>query len=170
MKRQKELEIQHESMIAVDVVGKDQGVWEKRKNRFLERIHNTLESVLNSEIPGRGKIHEEAAELLKNAVESMQAIVKKPQLTNIEKTASINRALSEMRLRNAEADQIELNNELLKSEVEDKKWNMELQRTLHSQEYLKRLMLSGELYAQNDEGKLTFIYCPLENKTNNEEE
>lgn len=146
------------SLIAIDVVGKDQNVWDKSSPRFLSRIIKSLRSLYSSQVPGRGNVHDEAKQALENAVASGQEIIKKPQLINLEKMAGIEVKLSQAKLNEAlamkaEAEANKINRELALQELE-------VEQVQYSQRVIDALIKRGELYPMEKDGQLTFIYQP----------
>jgi len=147
-----------ESYISVDVFGKDVKLWEKRNPRFLARIINSLKNLLNSQIPGRKAVHDEVKEALENIAASGQEVLKRPQLTNIEKMASIQEQLSKVKLNEALAKKAEAEANKINTEVAFQE--LEIEGIHQSQRVVDSLIKKGELYPMEKDGQLVFIYRP----------
>ncbi|HSB95468.1 MAG TPA: hypothetical protein VLC91_03415 [Spongiibacteraceae bacterium] len=146
-----------EQYVAIEVVGFDRDTWKKRRHRFVERITNSFKSLMRSQVPGRRSLNDEAKEAVESLASSAQSILKVPQIKNLEKVASIQKQLSEVRVNNAKAAEIEANARLKNLEADKLAYEIERDTILESQHVIDAMLKQGKIYPVLKDGQLTLV-------------
>jgi len=145
------LDSQNKDMISVDLHGKDIEIWEKRSDRFHERITNSIKKIFGGDIPASATANEDLKEAIDDLAESAKQKLKTPQLNNIEKQITIRAKYAELKEREARTRKIELEADKLEMEIERAK-------VLESQKIIDLLIQRGELVMKQINGETVFIY------------
>lgn len=151
-KPEKNSDQKNEPMLAVSIVGKNSEIWEKREPRFVERITNSVKKIFGADIPAYATVDEDLKEAAEDLASSAKAAIKTPQLKNLDRQATINLKLAEIKLKEANARKTNLEADLLEQELK-------MREDVHnSQKYVDLLIQRGELIPVEKEGELIFIY------------
>lgn len=138
-------------MISVELHGRDIEIWEKRSDRFHERITNSIKKMFGGDIPASATVNNDLKEAIDDLAESAKQKLKTPQLNNIEKQISIQAKYAELKEREARTRKIQLEADMLEIEVERA-------RVLESQKIIDILIQRGELVMKEINGETVFIY------------
>ncbi len=141
-----------DSLVAIEITGKDLDTWNDRRPRFYERMLNSVINIFKSDIPPSATANKEMKESADDFLRSAQEKIKSPQLVNQERQASISLKLAEAREREANTRKIQLEADKLEMEIE--------QETVHqSQKTIEILIQRGELeLLKEEDGELILLY------------
>lgn len=142
-----------EKMIAVDVRGKDSSLWEKREPRFTERLLNSFKKLLGADIKPDITANEELLDAADTLAKSALEVIRKPQLRNLERQASIQLKLAEAKEKEANARKVNLEADKLEIDLEIAREQIHI-----SQAIIDLKIQRGELIPIIKDGELTLIY------------
>lgn len=141
----------HESMIAIEVCGKDADLWERREPRLVERLANSFKKLLGADIRPDVTANNELLEAADTIANSAKEVLKVPQLKNLERQASVRLMLAKAKEKEANARKIVLEANKLEMEIER-------EQVLQSQAIIDRLITRGELIPIEKDGELVLVY------------
>ncbi|MEW8439698.1 MAG: hypothetical protein AB2689_16240 [Candidatus Thiodiazotropha taylori] len=140
-----------DNLITIELSGRNPERWKARKPRFLQRIGNSVKKLLGADIKPQFTADEELNNTAEEAIKSAKEAIRKPQLENEERQASIQLKLAEVKEKEAYARRTNLEADMLEIEIESK--------LIHeSQEIIDRLIQRGALIPIEKDGELYFIY------------
>lgn len=150
-KKTEEVGGSNESMMAVEITGKDAGLWERRESRFVERLVNSFKKLLGADIRPEITANNELLDAADAIANSAKEALKAPQLKNLERQAAVRAKLAEAKEKEANARKIGLEADMLEMEIER-------ERVLQSQAIINRLITRGELIPVEKDGELVLVY------------
>lgn len=143
--------VSQESMLAIEVRGKDTELWERREHRFVNRLLNSFLRLLGADIRPEITANKELLDAAETFAKSAQESLKVPQLKNIEREASIQLKLAEAKEKEAYARKLNLEADKLEMEIER-------ECVLQSQKVIGILIARGELIPIEKDGELMLVY------------
>lgn len=142
-----------ESLLSIDLEGRDIQIWEKRRPRFHERLVNSVKMLFGKDIPPSATANEDLKKAIDTMGDSAIEALKAPQLKNLERQASVRVMLAEAREREAQARKIEIETEMMELELD-----RERRKVHESQQIIERLIQRGELVMLERDGETVLIY------------
>lgn len=139
-----------DTLITIDVAGKDPEIWKNRSQRFHERLINSVKKMLGNDIPASATADKDLRDAVDSLADAAQEKLKKPALMNLERQASIQVLLAEAKEKEANARRTNLEADKLEIEIER-------ERVLESQRVIDLMIQRGELTVVEKDGETLFI-------------
>lgn len=150
---------------ALEITGKEQGLWRRLRTRFVMRLKNKMKGFFSRHSPRGITVHEEANEAMTSAVNSLQAMLAKAAVeqsknaVEIEKSkaeiakihAEIERTRSESQFNNAKTREAEASAALLELQARKLHHEVQVQQVRTSVTILEAMIAKGQLHIREDE-------------------